>query len=258
MLSCLAGTAERRQPLRLSINQSLCLALAFHNPHVLIRPDSTVTFADSKFTPWAHPAPGVSLCTGEGKAPIAARLHAVRGRPPPRNASATASVPLMPCQPLAQWLLINPEPPGTERGPACQTHLGRHPQSFIMMCLFAEELNVPFERRIKWPGQKSWGTALQVPRGLQRGCCTGWACRTGSQVVKGPFCPSDGCQTACVFPVTRPQLGGFSAHLYRAHWKNQTQPMLPIASSFVTQPRAVLRCLYLLNVNRSRCSLAVS
>lgn len=130
-----------------------------------------------------------------------------------------------------------------------------------MMCLFTEDLGVPFERRNKWPGQKSRGHGIAGAAGSAAGMLHRLgAHRTGSQVVKGLFCPSDGYQTAtaCVSRVTRSQLGGFSAHLHQACWKNQIQPTLPITSSFVANPRAVPPCPYLPTIDRSWCSLAGS
>lgn len=133
--SCLRKPAERQRPLRCCVNHSLCLLVAFHNPCALICPDPTMTFADSKFTPRTHPAQGISLSRTKGKALF------LRGNPETQHPSI---VPLMPSQPLACWLLVHPVPPGMGRGLACQMHLGHHPQSFIMMCLFTEDLECPF------------------------------------------------------------------------------------------------------------------
>lgn len=53
-----------------------------------------------------------------------------------------------------------------------------------MMCLFTDDLDVPFERR-SGLDRNAGGTSLQVPQGLQQGRCTAWAHRTGSQRAKG-------------------------------------------------------------------------
>lgn len=115
------------------------------------------------------PSPRALPFTWEGRPPIPERLHTVQGSPLPKNANATASFPPTPRQPFALWLLINPEPPGTGRGSVCQTQLGCHPQSFIMMCLFTDDLDVPFERRSKWPGQKCWGHSIAGATGVAAG-----------------------------------------------------------------------------------------
>lgn len=38
-----------------------------------------------------------------------------------------------------------------------------------MMCLFTDDLDVPFERRSKWPGQKGWGHSIAGATGVAAG-----------------------------------------------------------------------------------------
>jgi len=117
-------------------------------------------FTDSKLTQRAHPALGLSLSPGEGKIPHSQEASCCPGHTSIQKCQHHSIIPLMPCQPLAQWLPINPEPPGMGRWPVYQMHLGHHPQSFIMMGLFTEDFDIPFEMTNKWPGQKSGGYSI--------------------------------------------------------------------------------------------------
>lgn len=127
--------------------------LAFHNPGALIHPSSTVTFTGRAelSPPHSQEAP---CCLGQTST---------------QKCQHRCIIPLMPSRPLAQRLLINPEPPGMGRGPLCQTPLGHHPQSFIMTCQFTEDLDIPFEKRSKWPGQNSREQSIAGAMGLAAG-----------------------------------------------------------------------------------------
>lgn len=152
----------------------------------------------------------------------------------------------MPCQPLALWLLINPEPPGTGRGPVCQTQLGCHPQSFIMMCLFTDDLDVPFERRNKWPGQKCWGHSTAGATGAAAGMlhCLGtqdWIPRATGSVLPLRW----GSHCLC-FPRSHGlQLGGFSTPCKTGMLKNPN----PIRAS---------QCLILPGKSKSCAAMSLS
>lgn len=152
MPSCLGKAAERQQPLRCSIKQPVFVS-AFHNPGASVHPSSTVTFTGRARLSSPH----------SQEAPCCQRQTSTQ------RCQHRCIIPLMPRRPLAQWLLINPEPPGTGRGLLCQTPLGHHPPSFITTCLFTEDLAIPFEKRSKWPGQKSRGHSIAGATGSAAG-----------------------------------------------------------------------------------------